>query len=135
MDENLSNSFTGYLLEGPSSLSFQRFNISFLQRLGLEFFQVVNLSSLFQPFCLGLGLSVNVNLNALKLRVRPQIDRRLWTNGKVQMMIDLWEEKHWEYQRQPMVVVIDTTITHCLHHHLNQHNHLHHCLYHRLHHH
>jgi hypothetical protein len=27
---------------------------------------------------------------------------RLWTNGKFQMMIDLWEENYWEYQRQPM---------------------------------
>jgi hypothetical protein len=97
MDENLSNSFTSYLLEGPSSFSFQRFNISSLQGLGLEFFQVANLSFFPQPFCLGLGLSVNINWSALKLGVRPQIDRRLWTNGKVQMMIDLWEEKHWEY--------------------------------------
>jgi len=29
-----------------------------------------------------LGLSVNVSLNALKLEVRLQIDKRLWTNGK-----------------------------------------------------
>jgi len=53
---------------------------------------------------LGLGLNVNVNLNAPKLEVRFQIDKRLWTNGKLPMMINLWEEKHWEYQRQPMIV-------------------------------
>jgi hypothetical protein len=45
---------------------------------------------------------VNASLNAPKLGVRPQIDRRLWTNGKLQMMIDLWEKYHWEYQKQPM---------------------------------
>ncbi len=92
----------------------------------------------FQLLGLGLGLSVNANLSALKLGVRPQIDRRLWTNGKVQMMIDLWEEEHWEYQRQHMVAITDTTITRCLHYHLHQHNHLHHhlhqhCFHHHLH--
>jgi hypothetical protein len=46
---------------------------------------------------------VNVSLSALKLEVTSQIDRRLWTNGKLLMMINLWEEKHWEYQRQPTV--------------------------------
>jgi hypothetical protein len=53
----------------------------------------MNLSSLFQPF----GLSVNASLSALKLGVRLQIDSRLWINGNLYMMIDLWEEKHWEY--------------------------------------
>jgi hypothetical protein len=94
----------GYILEGPFSPSSQGFNISSPQGLGLRSFQVVNLSSLFQPLGLGLGLSVNASLRALKLGVRLQIDRRLWTNGKFQMMIDLWEEKHWEYQKQPMAV-------------------------------
>jgi hypothetical protein len=51
---------------------------------------------------LGLGLNTNASLNPPKLEVKFQIDRRLWTNGKLQMMIDLWEEKHWEYRRQPM---------------------------------
>jgi hypothetical protein len=45
-----------------------------------------------QPLGLGLGLSVNVSLSAPKLGVRLQIDKRLWTNGKLQMMINLWED-------------------------------------------
>jgi hypothetical protein len=52
---------------------------------------------------LGLGLNVNANLNPFKLGVKPQIDKRLWTKGKLQMMINLWEGKHWEYRKQPMV--------------------------------
>jgi hypothetical protein len=103
MEENLPNSFMVYLLEGPSSSSSQGFNISSSQGLGLKSFQVVNLNYPSQPLGLGLGLSVNASLSAPKLGVRPQIDRRLWSDGKLQMMIDLWEEKHWEYQiRQPM---------------------------------
>jgi len=90
MEENLPNSFRGYFLEGPSSPS--------SQGLGLGSFQVVNLSSPFQPLGLGLGLSVNASLSAPKLGARPQINRKLWINGKLQIMIDLWEEKHWEYQ-------------------------------------
>jgi hypothetical protein len=82
MEENLPSSFMGYLLETPSSPSFQGLNISSFQRLGLRSFQVVNLNSPFQPLGLALGLSVNVSLSAPKLGVRPQIDRRLWTNGK-----------------------------------------------------
>jgi hypothetical protein len=42
MEENLPNSFMGYLLEGPSFPSSQGFNISLLQGLGLKSFQVVN---------------------------------------------------------------------------------------------
>jgi hypothetical protein len=34
-------------------------------------------------------LNVSASLNPLELGVKPQIDRRLWTNGKLQMMIDL----------------------------------------------
>jgi hypothetical protein len=45
---------------------------------------------------------VNANLSALKLGARLQIDRRLWINGKLYMMIDLWDKKHWEYRKQPM---------------------------------
>jgi hypothetical protein len=75
MEENLPNSFMGYLLEGPSSL-------------GLRFFQVVYLNSPFQPLGLGLGLNVNVSLSAPKLGVRLQIDKRLWTNGKFQLIRD-----------------------------------------------
>jgi hypothetical protein len=81
MEENLSNSFMGNFLEGPFFLSSQEFNISYYQRLRSS--QVVNLNSLFQHLGLGLGLNVNVNLSAFKLGVRPQIDRRLWTNGKL----------------------------------------------------
>jgi hypothetical protein len=62
----------------------------------------VNLSFLSQLLDLGLGLNVNTSLSAPKLRSRPQIGMRLWTNGKLQMMIDLWKKKHWEYGRQPM---------------------------------
>jgi hypothetical protein len=94
MEENLPNFFMGYFMEGLSFPSSQRFNIRSPQRLGLRFFQVVNLSSPSQPLGLGLGFNVNVNLSAFKLGVRLQIDRRLWINGKVQMMIDLWEKKH-----------------------------------------
>ncbi len=54
----------------------------------------MNLSFPFQPLSLGLDLNINASLSALKLGVRPQIHKRLWTNGKFQMMIDLWEEKH-----------------------------------------
>jgi hypothetical protein len=86
----LSNSFTSYLLEGP----FQGFNISTSQKLGsfsqkLGSFQVVNLSFLSQPLGLGLGLNVNTSLSASKLGVKPKIDRRLWTNEKLEMMINL----------------------------------------------
>jgi hypothetical protein len=103
MEDNLPNSFMGYLLEGPSSPSSQGFNISSSQGLRLKFSQVVNLSFPCQPLGLGLGLSVNASMSAPKLGVMPQIDRRLWSNGKLPMMIDLWEEKHWEYRiRQPM---------------------------------
>jgi hypothetical protein len=45
----------------------------------------MNLSSPFQP----LNLSVNASSSALKLGVRLQIDKRLWINGKLYMMIDL----------------------------------------------
>jgi hypothetical protein len=72
--------FYGFFTKGPFFPSSQGFNISYYQ--GLRSFQVVNLSSFSQPLGFGLGLSVNVSLNALKLRVRLQIDRRLWTNGK-----------------------------------------------------
>jgi len=72
--------FYGFFREGPFFPSSQGFNISFYK--GLRSFQVVNLSSLSQPLGFGLGLSVNVSLNALKLEVRLQIDKRLWTNGK-----------------------------------------------------
>jgi hypothetical protein len=65
----------GYLLEGPFSLSFQGFNISSFQGLGLGFSQVVNLSFPFQP--LGLGLNVNASLSVFKFGVRPQINSRL----------------------------------------------------------
>ncbi len=58
----------------------------------------MNLRYLFQP----LGLNVNASLSALKPGVRLQIDKRLWINGKLYMMIDLWEEKHCEYRKQPM---------------------------------
>jgi len=58
----------------------------------------MNLRYLSQP----LGLSVNASFSALKLGVRLQIDKRLRINGKLYMMIDLWEEKHCEYPRQPM---------------------------------
>lgn len=82
MEENLPNSFMGYLLEGPSPSS-QGFNISYFQGLGLGYSQVVNLSFPSQPFGLGLGLSVNASLSAFKFAVRHQINRRLWTNGKL----------------------------------------------------
>jgi hypothetical protein len=72
--------FYGFFTKGPFFPSSQGFNISYYQRL--RSFQVVNLSSLFQPLGFGLGLSVNVSLNALKLGVRFQIDKRLWNNGK-----------------------------------------------------
>jgi hypothetical protein len=80
MEENLLNFLMGYCLEAPF---FQRFNINSFQRLGLRFSQIMNLSSFFQPLGLGLDLSVNATLNAPKLRVRPQIDKRLWTNAKI----------------------------------------------------
>jgi hypothetical protein len=67
-------------LQGPS---FQGFSISTSQKLGS--FQLVNLSSFSQP--LGLGLSVITS--ASKLGVKPKIDRRLWINEKLEMMIDL----------------------------------------------
>ncbi len=54
----------------------------------------MDLNSPSQPLGLGFSLNVNVSLSAPKLGVRPQIDKRLWTNGKLQMMINLWEEKH-----------------------------------------
>jgi len=62
----------------------------------------VNLSFLSQLLDLGLGLNVNTSLSAPKLQSRPQVGMKLWTNGKFQMMIDLWKKKHWEYRRQPM---------------------------------
>ncbi len=62
----------------------------------------MNLSSPSQTLGLGLGFNANASLSALKLGVRFQIDRRLWSDGKLQMMIDLWKEKHWEWRRQPM---------------------------------
>jgi len=71
-------------LEGPS---FQGFSISTSQKLGS--FQVVNLSSLSQPLGLGWGLSVNTSLSASKLGVKLKIDKRLWINEKLTMMIDL----------------------------------------------
>jgi hypothetical protein len=77
MEENLPNSFVGYLSEGPSSPSSQGFNISSFQGLGLGSSQVVNLSFPSQP--LGLGLGSNV----FKFGVRFQINRRLWTNRKL----------------------------------------------------
>ncbi len=95
MEENLSNSFMGYFLEGPFSPS-QGFNISFFQRLRLRSFQVVNLSFPSEPLGLWLDLNVNTSLSAPKLEVKPQIDTRLWTNEKLEMMIDLWKEKNWE---------------------------------------
>jgi hypothetical protein len=58
MEENLLF-FHGYFLEVPFSPFFQGFNINSSQRLGLRSFQIMNLSSLFQPLGLGLGLSVN----------------------------------------------------------------------------
>jgi hypothetical protein len=57
MEENLPNSFMGYLLEGPSSPSSQGFNINSSQGLRLRSFQVVILSSPSQPLGLGLGLN------------------------------------------------------------------------------
>ncbi len=38
-----------------------------------------------------------------QLPKRPQVDGRLLTHAKLEMMIDLWEDKHWEYLKQPMV--------------------------------
>jgi len=81
MDENLPNSFMGYFLEGPFS-TYQRFNMSFSQRLGLKYFQVVNLSFPSQLLGLWLDLNVNTSLSAPKLEVKLQINMRLWTNGK-----------------------------------------------------
>jgi hypothetical protein len=69
------------LLEGPSFLSYQGFNISSFYGLGSS--QIVNLSSSFQPLSLRLGLSVNASLSAPKHGVRPQIDTRLWSNQKL----------------------------------------------------
>jgi hypothetical protein len=67
MEKNLPKCFMGYLLEGLSSPSSQRFNINFSQGLGLGSSQVVNLSFPSQPLGLGLGLSVNASLSALNL--------------------------------------------------------------------
>jgi hypothetical protein len=94
MEENLPNFFMGYLLEGPLSPSSQGLNISSPQGLRLRSFQVVNLSSPSQPLGLGFGLSVNVSLSALKLGVRLQINKRLWINGKLQMMILICGKKN-----------------------------------------
>ncbi len=81
------------------SLSFQGLNINSFQRLRLRSFQVVDLSSPFQP----LGLSVNASLSALKLGVSFKLigDCGLMENSRCKK--SLWVEKHWEYQRQPMV--------------------------------
>ncbi len=76
----MPNSFTGYLLERPSS--------PFSQGLKLRSFQVVNLNYPSQPLGLRSSLSVNANLSALKLGLKLQIDRRLWINGKFHMMIN-----------------------------------------------
>jgi hypothetical protein len=59
MEENLLNFFMGYFLEAPFFPFFQGFNINSFQRLGLRFFQIMNLSSFFQPLGLRLGLSAN----------------------------------------------------------------------------
>jgi hypothetical protein len=76
MEENLPNSFMGYLLGRPSPSS-QGFNISFFQGLGSRSSQVVNLTSPSEPLGLGLGLNLNASLSAFKFGVMLQIKRRL----------------------------------------------------------
>lgn len=65
MDERLPSSFIGYFFGGLDSPSSQ-----------------------------GLGLIVNVGLGVPQFSERSQVDTRLWTNAKLEMIIDLWEDKH-----------------------------------------
>jgi hypothetical protein len=67
------------------------FGMTFFSRvkvLGFRVLVVYLMNSPFQPLGLGLGLNVNVSLSAPKLGVRLQIDKRLWTNGKLQLIRD-----------------------------------------------
>ncbi len=70
MDERLPSSFIGYFFGG------------------LDF-----------PSSQGLGLIVNVGLGVPQFSERSQVDKRPWTHAKLEMIIDLWEDKHWEYCR------------------------------------
>jgi hypothetical protein len=51
---------------------------------------------------LKVGFDVNVGLGLPKVVEIPQVDRRLWSHKKLQMMINLWQENNWEYHKQPM---------------------------------
>jgi hypothetical protein len=65
MNENLPSSFMGYFLGASNS-----------------------------PYSQGLKLNVNVGFRLPQLPKRFQVEIRLWTHVKLDMMINLWEDKH-----------------------------------------
>ncbi len=59
-----------------------------------KFIHGLSFGGISSPSSQGLGLSVNVGLGVPQLLERPYIDRRLWMHAKLEMMIDLWQDKH-----------------------------------------